>query len=209
MSRRVLGADSHRPTGRAMRASSRTSSKSCAPTCSTFARRRSVILTSRPRRRLSHRRDAHVGEFGVQARSVRAVWHAQPSIHQAQAPHPVEQAEHGQTMIYSLGASAALWSRRTSAVACRARCCWWARQAAAAQRRRHRRAQPRVRRHPRGRRHLAPPRRAATTPDGSTITDLGSTNGVILNGRAARGTQLLATGDRLELGSTEIVFELG
>jgi hypothetical protein len=41
-----------------------------------------------------------------------------------------------------------------------------------------------------------------------SITDLNSTNGVLLNGRPARGTQPLAPGDRIELGSTEIVFEL-
>jgi hypothetical protein len=44
--------------------------------------------------------------------------------------------------------------------------------------------------------------------DGWSITDLNSTNGVQLNGRPARGTQRLAAGDRIELGSTEIVFEL-
>lgn len=44
--------------------------------------------------------------------------------------------------------------------------------------------------------------------DGWTIADLNSTNGVLLNGRAIRGRQPLAPGDRIELGSTEIVFEL-
>ena len=47
------------------------------------------------------------------------------------------------------------------------------------------------------------------TADGWTVTDLGSTNGVLVNGRELRGVQLLASGDRIELGSTEIVFELG
>jgi hypothetical protein len=46
-------------------------------------------------------------------------------------------------------------------------------------------------------------------PDGWTIEDLGSTNGVLVNGRGIRGAQLLHPGDRVELGSTEIVFELG
>jgi hypothetical protein len=45
--------------------------------------------------------------------------------------------------------------------------------------------------------------------EGWTVADLGSTNGVRLNGRTLRGTELLAPGDRVELGSTEIVFELG
>jgi hypothetical protein len=46
-------------------------------------------------------------------------------------------------------------------------------------------------------------------PGGWTIEDLGSTNGVLVNGRRVRGTHLLQPGDRLELGSTEIVFEVG
>jgi pSer/pThr/pTyr-binding forkhead associated (FHA) protein len=41
------------------------------------------------------------------------------------------------------------------------------------------------------------------------VADLGSTNGVRVNGRAIRGAQPLSGGDRVELGSTEIVFELG
>jgi hypothetical protein len=46
-------------------------------------------------------------------------------------------------------------------------------------------------------------------PGGWTVEDLGSTNGVLVNGRSVRGTQLLRAGDHLELGSTEIVFEIG
>ena len=42
-----------------------------------------------------------------------------------------------------------------------------------------------------------------------TIEDLGSTNGVLVNGRPLRGAQVLRAGDRIELGSTEAVFELG
>ncbi len=36
-----------------------------------------------------------------------------------------------------------------------------------------------------------------------------STNGVLVNGQSVRGTQALHPGDRIELGSTEIIFELG
>jgi hypothetical protein len=43
---------------------------------------------------------------------------------------------------------------------------------------------------------------------GWTITDLGSTNGVRVNGQAIQGAQSLALGDRIELGSLAIVFEV-
>jgi hypothetical protein len=41
-----------------------------------------------------------------------------------------------------------------------------------------------------------------------TIEDLGSTNGVRLNDEEIRGAQPLHPGDRIEIGSTKIVFEL-
>jgi predicted component of type VI protein secretion system len=41
------------------------------------------------------------------------------------------------------------------------------------------------------------------------IEDLGSTNGVLVNGRVIEGAQELEPGDRLELGTTEALFELG
>lgn len=45
--------------------------------------------------------------------------------------------------------------------------------------------------------------------DGWTVQDLGSTNGVLVNGSEIRGEHRLEPGDRLELGSTAAVFELG
>ena len=45
------------------------------------------------------------------------------------------------------------------------------------------------------------------TAHGWTIEDLRSTNGVLLNGEQLRGSQPLQIGDRIELGSTEVVFE--
>jgi predicted component of type VI protein secretion system len=44
--------------------------------------------------------------------------------------------------------------------------------------------------------------------EGWTIADLDSTNGVRVNGRAVRHRQPLELGDRIELGSTEILFEV-
>ncbi len=46
------------------------------------------------------------------------------------------------------------------------------------------------------------------TAEGWTIEDLHSTNGVLLDGEPLRGVHPLRAGDRIELGSTEIMFEL-
>ena len=43
---------------------------------------------------------------------------------------------------------------------------------------------------------------------GWTIDDLDSTNGVRVNGLSVHGAQLLHTGDRIEIASTEILFEI-
>ncbi len=53
-------------------------------------------------------------------------------------------------------------------------------------------------------------RHARIRPAGAgwTIEDLRSTNGVLLNGEPLRGVHPLQLGDRIELGTTEIVFEL-
>jgi pSer/pThr/pTyr-binding forkhead associated (FHA) protein len=44
--------------------------------------------------------------------------------------------------------------------------------------------------------------------DGWTIADLGSTNGVLVNGRRATGAVPLAAGDKVELGTSTLQFEL-
>jgi pSer/pThr/pTyr-binding forkhead associated (FHA) protein len=41
-----------------------------------------------------------------------------------------------------------------------------------------------------------------------TLEDLDSTNGVRVNGRTLRGVQAVRSGDRIELGSTEMLFEV-
>jgi pSer/pThr/pTyr-binding forkhead associated (FHA) protein len=46
------------------------------------------------------------------------------------------------------------------------------------------------------------------TDDGWAVNDLGSTNGVLLNGRRINGTAALRGGDRIELGTSELRFEL-
>jgi pSer/pThr/pTyr-binding forkhead associated (FHA) protein len=45
--------------------------------------------------------------------------------------------------------------------------------------------------------------------EGWELEDLGSTNGLLLNGRELRGSHPLVAGDVIEMGSTAIVFELG
>jgi hypothetical protein len=46
------------------------------------------------------------------------------------------------------------------------------------------------------------------TEDGWMLIDLGSTNGVRINDRALRGKHELRLGDRIEVGTTELVFEV-
>ena len=170
------------------------------------ARREQLIMASPPHIDFETDERLALGEFGIQARLVR------PDGHSGEQPEPpVHQEEHGQTMIYSTSARVggpveaaqprrraprallALGSQRmlvppAGAVIGRSRDCEIVVDDAG------------VSRH-----------HAAVRPDGDawTIEDLGSTNGVLVNGRELRGERRLAAGDRLELGSTEIVFELG
>jgi Protein of unknown function (DUF3662)/FHA domain len=166
------------------------------------ARREELIMAGGPQITFNTDERLALGEFGIQARLVRAAdqsdEHAQP---------PIQQEEHGQTMIYSTSARV--------------------------------REPPRAHRAPRallalgGRRLLLPPaggvlgrsrdceivlddagvsRRHAEIrpgPENWTVEDLGSTNGVLVNGHSIHGAQSLSHGDRIELGSTDIVFEVG
>lgn len=173
------------------------------------ARREELILAASPVITFHTDERLALGEFGIQARLVRPAGHSEvPEAAERVAPVPAQ--EHGETMIYSTSA------RVRGPVE-------------EAQARRPARALLAVE----GRR-LPLPARGATVgrsrecdvvledagisrrhaeirpgAEGWTVTDLGSTNGVRLNGRAVRGTEPLHPGDRVELGSTEIVFELG
>jgi Protein of unknown function (DUF3662)/FHA domain len=186
------------------------------------ARREDLILASQPLISF-HTDDAlSLGEFGIQVRLVRAGGHSddrsapspgEPVLGAAPAEgggQPVEPLdEHGQTMIYSTSA------RVRGPVE-------------QAQARRPTRALLSVG----GRRLPVPPeggvlgrsrdcdivledtgvsrRHAELRSDGGawTVTDLGSTNGVRVNGQDIHGAHPLRTGDRLQLGSTEIVFDI-
>jgi len=163
------------------------------------ARREQVSLASRPLISFRTDEELSLGQFGIQARLVRA---------DEKADGDPEQGEHGHTMIYSTSER-----HRAPLTAGRAA------------------RTPRALLVVDGRRMLVPPRggvigrsrecdivlddsnvsrrHAELTPraGGWAITDLGSTNGVRLNGRRIDQTEQLAPGDRLELGATTIQFE--
>jgi hypothetical protein len=180
------------------------------------ARREELIMASSPHISFHTDERLSLGEFGIQARLARGP--AAPAHEHAAAPAPASppaprpaapQPEHGQTMVYSN-------SERVGA------------PAAAAQARRPQRALLAVG----GRRLLVPPsggtlgrsreceivledagisrRHAQIRPgaDGWMLEDLGSTNGVRVNGAPLSGIRSLQPGDRVELGSTELVFEV-
>jgi hypothetical protein len=172
------------------------------------ARREDLILASHPLITFHTDERLTLGEFGIQARLVRPEEHAEEP---PARPDPAAPDEHGQTMIYSTSARV-----RGPLV-----------------------EEPGRRRASRallvvdGRRLLVPPsggtigrsrdceivledtgvsrHHAAVRPlgEGWSVEDLGSTNGVLVNGESVHGTQPLQPGDRIELGSTAIVFEVG
>jgi hypothetical protein len=167
------------------------------------ARREDLVLASHPRITFHTDERLTLGEFGIQTLLVR------PDGHSEEQHAPEEGEEHGKTMIYSTSARLAGPLEEAG------------------------RRPPRALLAVGGRRLLVPPgggtigrsrdcdvvledtgisRRHAElrpTADGWTVQDLGSTNGVRVNGRTVKGVEPLSAGDRVELGSTEIVFEVG
>jgi FHA domain-containing protein len=171
------------------------------------ARREELILPSRPIVTFHTDERLALGEFGIQAQLVRS---GGQSAREEAFEEPEAEGTHGETMIYSSSA--------------RVRG-----EVEGAQATRRSRALVTV-----GGRRLPVPARGATlgrsrdcdivlddssisrrhaeirpAGDGWTVADLGSTNGVRLNGRPVEGAEPLQAGDRVELGSTEIGFELG
>jgi hypothetical protein len=169
------------------------------------ARREDLIMASNPVIVFHTDDRLELGEFGIQARLVR------PEVHSEGAEPSIEQDEHGHTMIYSTSARVGGPVEEAQA----------------------RRSPPRALLAAGGRRLLVPPgggtigrsrdcemvledpgisrRHAELRPagDGFAIVDLGSTNGVLVNGERLQGARPLNGGDVIELGSTEVVFELG
>jgi hypothetical protein len=166
------------------------------------ARRERYALVSRPA--VSFRTDERLGlgEFGIQARLVRA---------DPEERKPAMQADHGRTMVYSTAerlrapveeaqgpshARAVLVAggRRlpvpsTGAAIGRSRDCEVVLDDANVSRR-HAEVRP------------------ARVAGSWTVADLGSTNGTRVNGQPVHGTQPLAPGDRIALGTAEIVFDV-
>jgi len=170
------------------------------------ARREDLIMASPPRIFFHTDERLSLGEFGIQARLVRA-----EEDGQAQHEHGPEGGSSGETIVYSEAERARALpdepppprpqpTRALLAVA--------------------------------GRRLIVPPaggtigrsrecdvvlddtgvsRKHAELrpgPQGWTLADLGSTNGMRVNGRELRAPCVLRPGDRIELGSTEAVFEV-
>ncbi len=166
------------------------------------ARGEDLTLASHPAIAFHTDPDLALGEFGIQARLVRPDGHEGPA-------EDADEDEHGQTMLYSTSrrlreplesspshrsarAMLLLDGRRLlvapgGAVLGRSRDCDIVLDDSGVSRRHA---------------HIRP---AAA---GWTIEDLHSTNGVLLNGEPLRGVHPLCVGDRIELGTTEIVFEL-
>jgi FHA domain-containing protein len=162
------------------------------------ARLEKLALLSRPQVVFHTDDRLSLGEFGIQARLVRppADDHAEP-----------EQGEAGHTMIYSAerlrrtggpppppSAKALVVSEgrrlvvgRSGAVIGRSRDCDIVVGDSNVSRR-HAEVRP--------------------TDDGWTIVDLDSTNGVTVNGRRVRGSAPLRGGERIELGTAKVRFEL-
>jgi len=170
------------------------------------ARSEKLALLSRPQIEFQTDERLALGEFGIQTRLVRP---APETGADARDGLPA-QAHHGNTMIYSTSGrirapvEEAPGTRPTRALLLAE-----------------------------GRRHVIPPggaligrsrdcdviladanvsrRHAEVLPDAAnswTVSDLGSTNGVRVNGHQISGAQQLVAGDRIVLGTAEIGFEL-
>ncbi len=164
------------------------------------ARRERIALVTQPQIEFRTDEKLRLGEFGIQARLVR------PPAHETEAP---SQGDEGHTMVYSVservseplrepdprrGSARLRVDGRThvvgpaGAVLGRSRDCDVVLD------------DPNVSRH-----------HAEVRPSGGSwiVNDLGSTNGVKVNGRRIRGPESLKRGDVIEIGTSSIAFDLG
>jgi hypothetical protein len=164
------------------------------------ARREKIALVTQPQIEFKTDERLRLGEFGIQARLVR------PPAHESERPI---QGDEGHTMVYSVservseplrepdprrGSARLQANGRTivvgpaGAVLGRSRDCDVVLD------------DPNVSRH-----------HAEVRPSGGSwiVNDLGSTNGVKVNGRRIRGPESLKRGDVIELGTSSVTFDLG
>jgi FhaA, N-terminal domain/FHA domain len=164
------------------------------------ARRERIALVTQPQITFKTDERLRLGEFGIQARLVR------PPAHEEEHP---SQGDEGHTMVYSMsdrvseplrepdprrGTARLRAEGRTvvvgpaGAVIGRSRDCDVVLD------------DPNVSRH-----------HAEVRPSGGSwiVNDLGSTNGIKLNGRRVRGPESLRRGDEIELGTSCVTFDLG
>jgi hypothetical protein len=164
------------------------------------ARRERIALLTRPAINFETDDALRLGEFGIQARLVRSA-----EEEESEAP---SQGDHGHTMVYSTSdrLSEPLREpdprRRGARVRVDGRTSVLGSGGAVLGRSRE--ADIQVDDQNVSRKH------AELRPSGAswTVRDLGSTNGVKVNGRRIEGAQSLKTGDTITLGTSDIVFEL-
>jgi FHA domain-containing protein len=164
------------------------------------ARQERLAMVARPEIEFRTDEQLRLGQFGIQTRRVKIA---------EEAPDEAVQADHGHTMIYSAGTPAddepepvrahpgraileaegrRLVIATGGAVIGRSRSCDVV-LADANVSRRHAEIRP-------------------ATNGTWTVSDLGSTNGVQINGRPAIGAATIASGDRLTFGTVETTFEV-
>jgi hypothetical protein len=173
------------------------------------ARRERLALVSRPQIEFRTDERLALGEFGIQARLVQP---AAPEAGAAAGAHEARPADMGHTMVYStsdrhqsalneVGSGAGVARRRAIVVANGKRLVV---PAAGALIGRSREADIVLDDSNVSRRH------AEISPSGPNwrIQDLGSTNGVRVNGRQVDGPHPLESGDRIELGTVSVTFEV-
>jgi hypothetical protein len=163
------------------------------------ARRERIALVTSPSIEFRTDDRLRLGEFGIQARLVR------PAEDDAQEPH---QGDEGHTMVYSTSARLAEplsepdHRRGSAKLRYDGRSAVLGSQGAVIGRSRD--ADVVLSDENISRRH------AEVRPSGGSwiVKDLGSTNGVKVNGRRIQGPQSLKPGDTIELGTSRITFEL-
>jgi hypothetical protein len=174
------------------------------------ARRERLALVSRPAISFETDQRLSLGEFGIQARLVRP---ADAGLGAAVPAGGVEQGDHGHTMVYSSAARVQEELRterasREAAAPARAFVVAEGKRmtvpAAGAVIGRSRDCEVVLSDSNVSRRH------AELRPSGAgwTIADLGSTNGVRVNGRPVTGATPIQGGDRVELGTVPVRFEV-